>query len=381
MPINRSIKTLEIKNFQSHAHTIINFDEGINIVQGTSNAGKSAINRAIVWALGNKPRGDFFIKKGTSCASVKITFYDNSQLFRVRSEVENFVIIKQPGGKGEKYEKFGGGEYPEEVKKFLSIPRENDALGLIFYAEQMSPLFLIDLSTADLPRAIGYLAGSDIMESASQSMISESRSMKRDLDSVLKEIKNNEKELKNFLDLDKKFTILKQIHQKLANIKKMEEQMLSLKIYSEKTQTGRNNIKKINADIDSLEERIELKNEVILIKNNIADYKKIKEYFVKYKNTKQNIDNIESRFKKSAIFFESYKPSDLKALKLHLSNYTQLLAIKNNSSKLIDNISTIKSAIEIIDEHNIVLTKNIDSMKKQLLEANYICRECGQKLQ
>ena len=91
MPINRSIKTLEIKNFQSHAHTIINFDEGINIVQGTSNAGKSAINRAIVWALGNKPRGDFFIKKGTSCASVKITFYDNSYFSLLHLYV--FMII------------------------------------------------------------------------------------------------------------------------------------------------------------------------------------------------------------------------------------------------------------------------------------------------
>jgi len=380
MSSNRSIKKLEIKNFQSHSNTIINFDEGINIVQGTSNAGKSAINRAIVWALGNKPRGDYFIKKGALFASVKITFYDNSQLLRVRGIDDNFVIIKHPSGKSEKYEKFGGGEYPDEVKKFLSIPRENESLGLIFYAEQMSPLFLIDLPPADLPRAIGYLAGSDIMESAAQSMMSESRSVKRDGDLVLKEIKKTEKELKEFSDLNKKFNILN-IIQKEANTVKEKESKLSLltDLYT-KTKEIKKNIKKINDNIYTLDDKIELNNEILIIKEKISKLTVIKKYSISIKDRQLSIQNINQRLEKSSLFFKNYKQHNLKNLKNTISNYNEIAKIKKESDKLIENIKNINQRMNKIDIEDHRIKEELKIMRQHLLDANYICKECGQKL-
>jgi len=231
-----------------------------------------------------------------------------------------------------------------------------------------------------LPRAIGYLAGSDIMESASQSMMSESRSTKRDFDSINKEIKNNEKALKDFIDLDKKFSTLAQIQKDILNIKQFEENIVLLNVYLKKINAVKEDIRKINTNINTLEDRIELNTEVALIKAKISDYKKIKEYSQKYSSTKFNIDNIKSTLSKASLFFESYKPSELKKLKLHLSNYSQIEIIKNSSSKLLDNISNIKSSMQDIDDQNVMLEIKIAEMKKQLLEANYICKECGQKL-
>ena len=380
MITNRSIKTLEIKNFQSHSHTVINFDEGINLVTGTSNAGKSAINRAIVWALANKPRGDYFIKNGAFYASVKITFQDDAQLLRVRGVDDNFVRIKHPDGRTEKYERFGNGEYPEEVKKFLSIPRENEALGVIFYAEQMSPLFLLNLSTADLPRAIGYLAGSDIMESAGSSMLSESRAIKRDQDGITKEIKQNDKELKNFSDLNEKFQLLKIVNDKLDQIKLKESLESKLNDYSAKFDSINLNIKRINDNIAILDNKIVFNNEISNIKADIHKYKSLKELLDIVNEKQNNIASVNLKLNKSFLFFKTYKQQDLKNLKNNILTYTQLLTMKQSYNKLSNDIDNINNNITNIEEKESKLKKEFIIMKQQLLDANFICKECGQKL-
>jgi exonuclease SbcC len=52
------IDHVAIKNFQSHKNTNIDFQRnGVNVIVGTSDQGKSAILRAILWAVNNRPMG------------------------------------------------------------------------------------------------------------------------------------------------------------------------------------------------------------------------------------------------------------------------------------------------------------------------------------
>ena len=46
---------LEIKNFQSHKNTTIDFDKNINSICGETDNGKSAVIRAIKWIVENRP--------------------------------------------------------------------------------------------------------------------------------------------------------------------------------------------------------------------------------------------------------------------------------------------------------------------------------------
>ena len=48
------IKSVEFQNFQSHKKTILEFVPGVNIIVGLSDAGKSAVMRAIKWCLKNQ---------------------------------------------------------------------------------------------------------------------------------------------------------------------------------------------------------------------------------------------------------------------------------------------------------------------------------------
>ena len=64
------IKRVTLENFQSHKHSVIDFDEQLNVIVGPSDSGKSAIIRGIKWVLYNEPTGDYFIKEGSTECSV-----------------------------------------------------------------------------------------------------------------------------------------------------------------------------------------------------------------------------------------------------------------------------------------------------------------------
>lgn len=54
---------VEIKNFQSHKHSRLEFHPGLNGIVGNSDSGKSAILRAIHWNRENRPTGEGHISK------------------------------------------------------------------------------------------------------------------------------------------------------------------------------------------------------------------------------------------------------------------------------------------------------------------------------
>ena len=66
------INKLNIKNYQSHKDSELEFIKGINVIIGSSDAGKSAIIRTIRWLLFNRPLGESFVRKGEKECSVKL---------------------------------------------------------------------------------------------------------------------------------------------------------------------------------------------------------------------------------------------------------------------------------------------------------------------
>jgi exonuclease SbcC len=93
------IKTLEIKNFQSHKDTVIEFHPGVNVIQGSSRNGKSAILRALNYVINNKPSGmrhiSFWAKEKTKIldpCKVSITFGEGHTVSRIRGDINGYQI-------------------------------------------------------------------------------------------------------------------------------------------------------------------------------------------------------------------------------------------------------------------------------------------------
>ena len=94
------IVSVDIVNFQSHPNTHIDFTEGLNVLVGSSRSGKSAIRRAIMWVITNRPSGlgviSWWNKKGDKLVSetkVTITLDNGTVISRVRSPELNGYII------------------------------------------------------------------------------------------------------------------------------------------------------------------------------------------------------------------------------------------------------------------------------------------------
>lgn len=65
-------ETLSIQNFQAHTKLHIDFDPHITTIVGPSDAGKSAIIRALRWVCTNLPGGTAYIHHGAAGATVRL---------------------------------------------------------------------------------------------------------------------------------------------------------------------------------------------------------------------------------------------------------------------------------------------------------------------
>ena len=90
-----------IENFQSISKGELEFTQGINIIVGQSNSGKSAILRAVKGAVLNTSGSQKYIKNGTKGFKVGIEYQGNSIEWSRTSRSPEYVI------NGEKYAKTG----------------------------------------------------------------------------------------------------------------------------------------------------------------------------------------------------------------------------------------------------------------------------------
>ena len=110
------LERLLIQNFQAHDKLIVDFAPGVTCIVGPSDAGKSAIIRALRWLVTNQPGGDAFVRHGTKGCTVKLVV-DGHTITRRRS----------PGGgineyqlDGSEYRAFGR-DVPEPVVSLLNM--------------------------------------------------------------------------------------------------------------------------------------------------------------------------------------------------------------------------------------------------------------------
>lgn len=111
------IKSIEIWNFQRWKHLKVVFTEGVNVFTGTSNRGKSAIFRAFLWVLDNRPSGNAMMKTGGKITRVRIEF-DDGWAEKVREGSQSYYLLSNVKGRVEAV----GTDVPDEL---LAITKMN----------------------------------------------------------------------------------------------------------------------------------------------------------------------------------------------------------------------------------------------------------------
>jgi len=86
------IEHLKIKNFQSHKNTSIKFHKGVNVIIGDTDSGKTAILRALRFAIWNQPLGDRFRSRWGGDTEVKIKTNGHT-ITRIKTDHENKYLL------------------------------------------------------------------------------------------------------------------------------------------------------------------------------------------------------------------------------------------------------------------------------------------------
>ncbi|GAQ26195.1 exonuclease SbcC [Tepidanaerobacter syntrophicus] len=196
------IKSLRLINFQSHKDTKIDFDEGLTVILGQTDQGKSAIIRALKWVLYNEPRGTDFIMAGCKLCRVSLEMDDGSVIIREREGQRNRYILIQ-NGKEEVFEGFGN-TVPLEIARAHGIPKiriDKDAASAVNLAEQLEPPFLISESGGNRAKALGRLVGIHIIDAAQRTVLKDITNAKQNFESIQKDIESLNSQLESYKDI------------------------------------------------------------------------------------------------------------------------------------------------------------------------------------
>lgn len=221
------IDKIKLENFQSHKETLIELYDGLNVILGSSDQGKSSIIRAIKWVLFNEPRGIDFIKVGEKVARVSILLNTGTEIIRERSKYKNRYILKNGGDNESVHEGFGN-EVPNEIlnsHKVKKVLVDNDYKINLNIQEQLENAFLMFESGNLKAKALNSMAGLHIIDRAFRDLATDVKKQnileqktKEEIENIdvriikyqyLKELEKNIYKYKNIMDiLEKKKSTL-----------------------------------------------------------------------------------------------------------------------------------------------------------------------------
>lgn len=186
------IKSVQIQNFQSHKSTELQFDPGVNVIIGSSDSGKSAILRAMLWAIFNRPSGESFKSYWGGDTSVDIELEDKS-IFREKGKENLYIVF---GNNINTPFKAFGTSVPEEIESLLNISDIN-------VQRQMDAPFLLSSTPGEVGRILNQAVRLDIIDRAQSNIKSTLKQEKNSLSNTQNTIEDKQEELKKYKWLPK----------------------------------------------------------------------------------------------------------------------------------------------------------------------------------
>lgn len=197
---------VELKNFVSHRHTVIDFGLGVTAIVGPNGAGKTSILDAISYALFNlHSRGalDYLVNRASQEASVKLWFTSKGRSYLVEWQVERGRMRRT---RARLYEELNGSKrlladgpshVLREVEKVVDVDKELFTQAM--YVKQGEVEALVEARPAERKRIVSRLLGIDDLEAAWEAMrdvIDDQESKLRLLEAQVAELGGVEEELK-----------------------------------------------------------------------------------------------------------------------------------------------------------------------------------------
>ena len=317
---NIFITKVEIDNFQAHKHKVIDFVNGLNVIKGESNSGKTAILRAIYWALYDKPNGSDFIKTGAKSCRVRLHLSNGYIIERKRSRSSSgtYTLIS-PDGSVQDFKGFSN-NIPVDITNAHQMPelKINGTSYRINIASQLDQPFLVGNSSSERISMIGSLVDADRADEAKKEFNLEKRrkeTEKKQLQGLLQE---NMTKLTKYDYLQGMKSTIDLFDKAIGKLDADEKKMTDLIVVRDK----RTELIKESTAIDTRLDQI-----IIPDKADINEFK-------------SNIDTLD---KMESLAFKD------KSLNTQLNTVNNRIAEIGDLSSITDLINSIKESIDMIE--------------------------------
>ena len=289
----KRITKIEIENFQSHKHTVVEPGQGVTVIVGHSDSGKSAFIRAVKWCLYNKAPFSPLINKDAKSATVTIAFDDGTVIVRHKSDKDNVYSVTANG----------------ETKTFSSVGNQPlkevmDATGMhevdmfnrqisLNMVEQFDNLFFISENATDRGTLVSQMAQTEVCDNAIALCSTEINAVKRMVTSLSKSLKDEKIKLSSFShveDLGRDIENMKQTKQAADDLlfvmQRLKDSVTSSKLARDRLLTIR-----IPNIPDSQIESTQQSTDTLLATKQLME--KISAYLVTFKTTAESIRKYE----------------------------------------------------------------------------------------
>lgn len=213
------LKKLKIKNFQSHSDSTIEFDDGINVITGESDSGKSSIFRSLFWNFRNKPAGFHFKRRPTNrgaTTSVSSEFGDGTKVIRSRGTDHNSYQINDE-------------VLPDAVRSDVPFEVE-DAVNIGDYSiqRQLDRYFLIQDTPGEVAKEMNKIVGLDIIHKAQKKANQIHAKASSDRDYTKERLVSLTEKFKDMAYIDKLEKLANRIHKDLTERESKRREYKSL---------------------------------------------------------------------------------------------------------------------------------------------------------
>lgn len=224
-----NISAIFIEGFQSHTNSYFNLGNGLNVITGPSDSGKTAALRAVRWVAFNEPQGEAFVNESVGQATVAIHLDTGIIISKNRRKGKaSYRIQTDPGDEGSVFEK---SEVPEEVKQLLGITKQTfgDFTTALNFAYQLEAPFLISETPSSGAKVLGKLAGTEAVDLAVKSVSKDTYAARQERLLAEKEIERLAGSLLEYLDVDDKAEQLKKAESLMEYVEETHKKKEALK--------------------------------------------------------------------------------------------------------------------------------------------------------
>jgi len=345
------LRAIRLKNFQSHKDSFLEFADGVNVIVGDSDVGKSAIIRAILWLLTNKTKKNYQ-SYWSNNIEVELAA-DDWAIKRMKGKnINEYCLIKNDK---ERVIKAVGQSVPEEILKVINM---NPAINIQM---QLEPVFFLSLTSGQATDFLNKTIGLDLASLLERELNSVLRNEKEEL----KKIKEEKEEIRVKLERTSWIT---EVERELKEVKKLHfEYQKKKKLISE--------IEKINEvkkQLISLERITSLESEVEHLFFLYEAYTQIRERIKELSSLVLQVERIKSEIEKEREIF---------SLSNKVSAIEELIFLIENKKKKKDELKKISLQVRETGELIERVVRQISNLSKRFESLMpEVCPLCGQEV-